>query len=53
MVFIAEGAEANFCSMLSSNADQLSPAEFSEINRLRQELLILSRALRNTMKGQQ
>lgn len=53
MVWIAEGAEANFCSMLTANADQLTGEEFREINRLRQELLILSRALRNTMKGQQ
>lgn len=51
MVWIAEGAEANFCSMLSTNADQLTEQEFREINRLRQELLILSRALRNTLKG--
>lgn len=53
MVWIAEGAEANFCSMLSTNADQLTGSEFREINRLRQELLTLSRALRNTMKGKQ
>lgn len=52
MVWIAEGAEANFSQMLGSNADQLRQDEFREINRLRQELLILSRALRNTMKGQ-
>jgi hypothetical protein len=48
---IAEGAEANFCSALSCNATKLSAEEFREVNRLRQELLILSRSLRDKAKG--
>jgi hypothetical protein len=44
---IAEGAEANFCAALGRNATKLSAEEFREVNRLRNELLILSRSLRD------
>lgn len=51
MMRIAEGAEANFRSALAGNATKLTAEEFREINRLRNELLILSRTLRDLYKG--
>lgn len=48
---ITEGAEANLCHALATNGTKLTADEFREVNRLRQELLILSRQLRNNMKG--
>lgn len=44
---IAEGAEANLCAALGRNATKLSAEEFREVNRIRNELLILSRSLRD------
>lgn len=51
VVRITEGAEANLCSALASNGTKLTAEEFREVNRLRQELLILSRQLRHNLKG--
>lgn len=51
VVRITEGAEANLCSALAVNGTKLTAEEFREVNRLRQELLILSRQLRHNMKG--
>ena len=50
-VRITEGAEANLCSALACNGTKLTAEEFREVNRLRQELLILSRQLRHNLKG--
>ncbi len=47
LMYIAAGAEQNFCAALARNATKLTPAEFLEVNRLRNELLILSRTLRD------
>lgn len=51
VVRITEGAERNLCSALASNGTKLTAEEFREVNRARQELLILSRQLRNNLKG--
>lgn len=51
VVRITEGAEANLCSALAVNGTKLTAEEFREVNRLRQELLILSRQLRHNLKG--
>lgn len=51
IVRITEGAERNLCSALASNGSKLTAEEFREVNRARQELLILSRQLRNNLKG--
>ena len=51
VVRITEGAEANLCSALARNGTKLTAEEFREVNRLRQELLILSRQLRHNLKG--
>jgi hypothetical protein len=51
VVRITEGAEANLCAALASNGTKLTAEEFREVNRLRQELLILSRQLRHNLKG--
>lgn len=47
LMYVAEGAEQNFCAALARNATKLAPEEFREVNRLRNELLILSRTLRD------
>ena len=51
VVRITEGAEANLCHALAVNSTKLAAEEFREVNRLRQELLILSRQLRHNLKG--
>lgn len=51
VVRITEGSEANLCSALAVNGTKLTAEEFREVNRLRQELLILSRQLRHNLKG--
>lgn len=51
VVRLTEGAEANLCSALAVNGTKLTAEEFREVNRLRQELLILSRQLRHNLKG--
>ena len=47
LMYVAEGAEQNLCSALARNATKLTPEEFREVNRLRNEMLILSRTLRD------
>lgn len=51
VVRITEGAEANLRPALARNGTKLTAEEFREVNRLRQELLILSRQLRHNLKG--
>lgn len=46
LIRITEGAEANFCAALGHNATKLSAEEFREVNKLRKELLALSRSFR-------
>lgn len=50
LMYVAEGAEANLCQALAGNATQLTAEEFREVNRLRNELLILSRSLRDAQR---
>lgn len=50
LMYVSEGAERNLCSALASNATKLTAEEFREINRLRNELLILSRSLRDSQR---
>lgn len=48
---VAEGAEGNLRQALATNATHLTQDEFREVNRLRQELLLLSRVMRDKAKA--